>query len=76
MQQTTNIQAIEAEINKYEQIVTSENNVIFANMEEHNRKNERKDIIKKLKRAEEEIENKEGIESNIAFKELRQKYKY
>ena len=39
-------------------------------------KNVRKDIIKKLKNSEEEIEKGEGIEAEIAFKELRQKYEY
>jgi len=39
-------------------------------------KNMRKDIIKKLKKSEEEIEKGEGIEAEIAFKELRQKYGY
>ena len=45
-------------------------------MEEYNRKNMKKDIIKKLKKSEEEIERGEGIESDIAFKELRHKYGY
>ena len=33
-------------------------------------------IIEKLKKSEKEIEKGEGIESDIAFKELRQKYGY
>ena len=36
----------------------------------------RKEIIKALKKSEEEIENGEGIDSDIAFEELRQKYEY
>lgn len=32
----------------------------------------RGDIINKLRKAEEEIENGEGIDSDVAFKELRQ----
>ena len=38
--------------------------------------NTRKDIIKKLKQSEKEIENGEGIDSDMAFKELRLKYGY
>ncbi len=33
-------------------------------------------ILEKLKIAEEEINNGEGIEAEIVFKELRQKYGY
>ena len=36
----------------------------------------RKDIINKLKKSEEEIENGKGIEIDDAFKELRLKYGY
>ncbi len=36
----------------------------------------KKDIINKLKQSEMEIENGEGIDSDIAFKELRLKYGY
>lgn len=35
-----------------------------------------KDIVNKLKKSEEEIENGEGIEADIFFRELRQKYDY
>lgn len=35
---------------------------------------ENDDIIKKLKQSEKEIENREGIELDVAFKELRRKY--
>ena len=34
------------------------------------------DIISKLKQAEKEIENGEGIEADIVLKELKQKYEY
>ncbi len=34
------------------------------------------DIIEKLKQSEKEIENGEGIDAEVAFKELRQKYGY
>lgn len=34
------------------------------------------DIITKLQESEEEIERGEGIEAELAFKELKQKYKY
>ena len=36
----------------------------------------RKEIISKLKKAEEEIENDEGTSDDIVFKELRQKFGY
>lgn len=36
----------------------------------------KEDIIKKLKKSEEEIDNGEGIEANVAFKELKKKYGY
>ena len=35
-----------------------------------------KDIVNKLKKSEEEIERGEGIEADIFFRELRQKYDY
>ena len=38
--------------------------------------NKIENIIKKLKKSEKEIEKGEGIESDIAFKELRKKYGY
>lgn len=34
------------------------------------------ELIKHLKKAEEEMERGEGIEADIVFKELRQKYGY
>ena len=34
------------------------------------------DVLKKLKKSEEEIEKGEGIDADEAFKELRQKYGY
>ncbi len=40
------------------------------------KKNKRDEIIEKLKIAEEEIEKGYGTESDIVFKELRQKYGY
>lgn len=39
-------------------------------------RNKRKDIIKKLKESEEEIERGEGIEADMVFEELRQIYGY
>ena len=39
-------------------------------------KNMKKDIIKKLKKSEEEIEKGEVVEAEISFNELRQKYGY
>ncbi len=37
---------------------------------------EKEEVIEKLKKSEEEIDNKEGIDSDTAFKELRHKYGY
>lgn len=74
--QQLNIQEIETAVNEYGEIVISKNNknnIVVMSMEEYNRK---KDIIKKLKESEKEIQRGEGIESDIAFKELRQKYGY
>lgn len=54
-------------------------NVQTENNEEKRRvliKNTREDIIKKLKKSEKEIDNGEGIDSDMAFKELRLKYGY
>lgn len=79
MMQLTNIQEIETAINEYGEIVIIKNNkndVIVMSMEEYKKNNMKTDIIKKLKKSEEEIEKGEGIESDIAFKELRQKYVY
>lgn len=79
MQQVTSIQEIETVINQNGEMVigkNNKNNVIVMSMEEYDRKNIREDIIKKLKKSEKEIENGEGIESDEAFKELRQKYGY
>ncbi|MCI8700357.1 MAG: type II toxin-antitoxin system prevent-host-death family antitoxin [Clostridia bacterium] len=79
MQQVTNIQEIEMAVNRYGEIVISKNNkndVIIMSMEEYMKKSIKEDIIKKLKKAEEEIENEEGIDSDVVFEELRQKYEY
>lgn len=77
--QRLNIQEIETAINQYGEIVISKNNqdnVVVMSMQEYSRKKIKEDIIKKLKASEKEIENGDGIESDIAFKELRQKYGY
>ncbi len=79
MQQLTNIKEIETAVNQYGEIViikNNKNNVIVMTMEEYKNKNMKEDIIKKLKESEEEIENGEGMESDVVFKELRQKYGY
>lgn len=79
MQQVTNIQEIETAVNQYGEIVISKNNkndVIIMSMEEYMKKSMKEDIIKKLKKAEEEIKNGEGIDSDVVFEELRQKYEY
>ena len=77
--QHLNIQEIETAVNQYGEIVLSKNNknnVIVMSMEEYNKNILRKEIIKALKKSEEEIEKGEGIDSDTAFEELRQKYGY
>lgn len=80
MKQVTNLQEIEREIklNQNEVVVgkNSKNEIFVMSMEEYNKKIMKKDLIAKLKKAEEEIENGEGIEADEAFRELRQKYGY
>ena len=79
MQQVTNIKELETMVNQNGEMVVSKNsrnNIVVMSMEEYKKNNMRNDIIKKLKKSEEEIENGEGIESDVVFKELRQKYGY
>lgn len=49
---------------------------IVMNIIDYNKKIWKEDLIKKLKESEEEIEKGEGIEADVVFKELRQKYGY
>lgn len=79
MRQVKSIEEIEEAVKEYGEIVISKNhknNVIFMSMEEYNRKNIEKYMIKELNKSEEEIEKGEGIESGIAFLELKEKYGY
>ena len=79
MQQLTNIKELEKAIDKNGEMLVSKNsknNVIIMSMEEYNQRIMKEDIIKKLKKSEEEIESGKGIEADVAFKELRQKYGY
>ena len=79
MQQIISIKEIETAIDQYGEIVVSKNNkndVIIMSMEEYMKKNIKLDIISKLKKSEEEIEKGEGIEADVVFKELRNKYGY
>lgn len=79
MQQLNSIQEIETAVDEYGEIVISKNNknkVVVMSMEEYKQKNMKKDMINKLKESEEEIERGEGIESDIAFEELKKKYGY
>jgi len=64
------------ENNYGEIIISKKNNNNMINLEEYNAKKIKTDIIKKLKKSEEEIERGDGIESDVAFKELRHKYGY
>lgn len=79
MIQVNNIQDLKTAVNQYGEIVVSKknkDNVIVMSMEEYNRNNLKKEVIKALKKSEQEIENGEGIESDEAFTKLRQKYGY
>ena len=77
--QQINLKEIETAINQYGEVVLSrnkKNNFVVMSMEEYNKNILREEIIKALKKSEQEIENGEGIESDEAFKKLRQKYGY
>ncbi len=74
-----NIQEIKTAVDQYGEIViskNSKNNVVVMSMEEYNKNTLKKEIIGVVKKSEEEIERGEGIESDKAFEELRQKYGY
>ena len=77
MKQVTNLQEIEKEIkvNKCEVVVVKDknDNIFVMTMEEYNKK---RNVIEKLKEAEKEIKNGEGIDADEAFRQLRQKYGY
>ena len=77
--QQINLKEIETAVNQYGEVVLSKNNknnFVIMSMEEYNKNILRQEIIKALKKSEKEIENGEGIESDEAFKKLRQKYGY
>ena len=76
-------QEIEKTLNQYEKIdkpiiVKRQNkqDVIILSMKEYEDRILKNDIIEKLKKSEKEIENGEGIDADIVFRELRQKYGY
>ena len=67
MQQLTNLKEIETAVNQYGEIVVSKNkknNFVVMSMEEYNKNILKEEIIKALKKSEQEIENGEGIESD------------
>ena len=77
--QQINLKEIETAVNQYGEVVLSKNNknnFVIMSMEEYNKNILREEIIKALKKSEQEIENGEGIEADEAFKKLRQKYRY
>ena len=79
MQQLTNLKEIETAVNQYGEVVltkNNKNNFVVMSMEEYNKNILREEIIKTLKKLEQEIENGEGIESDEALKKFRQKYGY
>ena len=77
--QQINLKEIETAVNQYGEVVlckNKKNNFVVMSLEEYNKNILREEIIKALKKSEQEIENGEGIESDEAFKKLRQKYGY
>ena len=77
--QQINLKEIETAVNQYGEVVlskNSKNNYVIMSMEEYNKRILREEIIKALKKSEQEIENGEGIELEEALKKLRKKYKY
>ena len=77
--QQINLKEIETAVNQYGKVVlikNSKNNFVVMSMEEYNKNILREEIIKALKKSEQEIEKGEGIESDEAFKKLRKKYGY
>ena len=50
--------------------------VIIIRLQEYKEKMLKKDIIEKLQKSEEEIRNGNGVDADIVFKELRDKYEY
>lgn len=78
MQQVTNIKEIEIAVKQNKEIVVSkiDNKITIMNMEEYRKKCIKEDMVKALKKSEKEIENGKVIDSDAAFKELKQKYGY
>ena len=67
LKKTTEIKTIDKVVNKYKEVfINKEDNIL----------KRKKNILKKLKESEKEIENGEGIESDIVFEELRHKFGY
>ncbi len=76
MQQLRNAKELETDVKRRSQIVSRKKNVVIMSMEEFRKEMKEKEIIKKLKKVEEEIDNQEGIDLDTAFKELKKKYEY
>ena len=77
--QSLNLQETKPVVNRYDEIVVlknNKNNVIYMSMEKYKKNISKEEIIKSLKKSEKEIEEKQGIESDEAFNELRKKYGY
>lgn len=73
------LETTETTINKNNKMIiqrNSDSNIIVMSMNEYNNKIMKKDIIKKLKQSEKEIERGEGIDSDEFFDELKAKFGY
>lgn len=79
MKKISSFQDLETTINKNDKMIiqrNSDSNIIVMSMNEYNNKIMKKDIIKKLKQSEKEIERGEGIDSDEFFEELKAKFGY
>lgn len=79
MKEISNFQDLETAITQNDKMIiqrNSDSNIIVMSMNEYNNKIMKKDIIKKLKQSEKEIERGEGIDSDEFFEKLKAKFGY
>lgn len=77
MQQVTNLQELEMEINKNGEVVVSKNrnnNVIVMSIDEYKKKLQEDEIEEKLVKAEEQIAQGKTVKASEVFKELEEQY--
>ncbi len=79
MKEISNFQDLETTITQNDKMIiqrNSDSNIIVMSMNEYNNKIMKKDIIKKLKQSEKEIERGEVIDSDEFFEKLKAKFGY